>query len=96
MWWKPKPAPERDLTQEERERSTRAKNALPAIYEAAAEVREALMEQIVKSGPNDYEAREYFYHAVKGLDAVVAMTEVYARRQDMAEAMNDFSKKVNN
>lgn len=94
MWWKPKPAPERDLTQEQRERADRAKTALPVMYEVCADVREKLLEQIVLSGPANAQEREYFYHAVKGLDAVVAMTEVYAQRQDMAAALETFRQKV--
>jgi len=94
-WWKPKPSIDRDISQEQREVSDRAKNALPVMMEVAAEVREALMDNIIKSGPNDYEIREYYYHAVKGLDAVIAMTEVYANRQNMAEAIEAYRKKVN-
>lgn len=94
-WWKPKPDPDRNLKLEETERSNRCVNALPVLHEMGAEVRESLMDQLIMSGPNDYEAREYFYHAIKGLDAVIAMTEVYAQRQNMVEAIEAYRKKVN-
>lgn len=95
-WWKPPISPDRNISGEQAERARRAVNALPILRETCAEVREALMDQIIKSGPNDYEAREYFYHSVKGLDAAFAMVEAYARQQNMAVAMDAFKQKVQN
>ena len=95
-WWVKAPSPDRNLTGEAMERAQRATNALPVLKEACGEVREALMDQIIQSGPNDYEAREYFYHSVKGLDAAMTMIEVYARRQNMAEAIEAYKHKVAN
>lgn len=95
-WWIPAPSPDRNLSAEQAERAQRAQNTLPIMREAYAEVREALMDQIIKSGPADQEAREYFYHSVKGLDAVVALVETYARQQDMAVAMEAYKQKVRN
>ncbi len=94
-WWKAE-VEERPLAAEAQARAQRAVHALPVLKEACAEVREALVDQIIQSGPGDQEARDYFYHAVKGLDAVVAMVEVYARRQSVAEAMDVFSERVRN
>lgn len=95
-WWVKAPAPERNLAAEQMERARQAQMTLPVMREAYAEVREALMDQIVKSGPEDGAQREYFYHSVKGLDAVVAMVEAFARHGNMVEAMEAFSKKSEN
>ena len=95
-WWLKAPEPERNIAAEQMERARRAQTTLPLMHEAYADVREALMDQIVKSGPEDTRQREYFYHSVKGLDAVVAMVEAYARYGNMVEAMNVFNKKVEN
>lgn len=95
-WWEKAPAPERNVTAEMLQRARRAKSTLPVMQEAYADVREALMDAIIKSGPDDSEAREYFYHSVKGLDALVAMVEAYARQGDMAEALDAHREKVKN
>ena len=95
-WWVKAPSPDRNLSGEQAERAQRAVNTLPMMREAYAEVREALMDQMIKTGPADAEAREYFYHSVKGLDAVVAMVEAYARSQDMAVAIEAYKQKVTN
>jgi len=95
--WFVKPiSPERNLSGEQQARAQRAVNAMPVLKEACSEVREKLMDQIIQSGPTDYEAREYFYQAVKGLDAVMAMVETYASKQHMAEAIEAFKQKVAN
>lgn len=95
-WWVKPISPERNLSGEQAERARRAKDALPVLKEGCAEVREMLMDQIIQSGPNDKEAREYFYHAVKGLDAVMAMVATYASQQNMVEAMAAYKQKVQN
>jgi hypothetical protein len=95
-WWQKPVSPDRNLSGEAMERAQRAVNSLPILREACAEVREALMDQIIKSGPEDYEAREYFYHSVKGLDAAMTMVETYSRQQNMAAAMDAFKQKMRN
>lgn len=95
-WWVKAPSPDQDISAEQMERAARAKSTLPIMYEAYAEVREALLDQIIKSGPADDAEREYFYHAVKALDALVAKVETYAEQGDMAEAMRTFNEKVRN
>jgi hypothetical protein len=59
-------------------------------------VRAALLDQLVQSGPADRDLREYYYQAVKGLDAIMATTEVYANHGDIVEAMDTYKKKVLN
>ena len=95
-WWVKPVEADRDLVGEEKARAQKATAALPVMREAYGEVRGALVDQMIMTGPMDAEAREYFYHAVKGLDAVVAMVEAYARSQDMAVAMEAYKQKVVN
>lgn len=95
-WWVKPVSPDRNLSGEAAARAQRATNALPVLREACSEVREALMDNIIQSGPADYEIREYFYHSVKGLDAAMTMIEIYARQQNMAEAIEAYKQKVTN
>ena len=93
-WWVKAPSPDRNIKAERMERARRAKTTLPVMQEAYADIREALMDQLIKSGPADVAEREYFYHAIKGLDAVVATVEAYARQGDMVEALDTYKQKV--